>query len=124
MVSAIQSLNTLASWRILQRTDWIYGDWTELKLQRDLLLGALHDSPSLLVSADREVAAAYGQARCAACVHGQHHWPEATPWPTLQMLLDAAGHADRHYLALEQSQDSRFAQLKPIPKKESESIGA
>ena len=33
---------------ILMRTYWVYGDWTELKLQRDLLLGALDDSPCLL----------------------------------------------------------------------------
>ncbi|MEI7868250.1 MAG: DUF29 family protein [Candidatus Methylumidiphilus sp.] len=107
---------------ILMRTNWVYGDWTALKLQRDLLLGALDDSPCLLGSADSQVAAAYEHASCTASVHGEHHWPKATPWPTLQMLLDTVGNADRQYLALEQSHDRSFAQLEPIPKTQSELI--
>ncbi len=107
---------------ILMRTHWVYGDWTELKLQRDLLLGALDDSPCLLSSADHQVIAAYEHASCTASVHGEHHWPKATPWPTLQMLLDAVGNADHCYLALEQSANHAFAQLEPIPKTQSELI--
>jgi hypothetical protein len=107
---------------ILMRTHWVYGDWTELKLQRDLLLGALDDSPCLLGSADRQVAAAYEQAACTASVQGEHHWPKASPWPTLQMLLDAVGNADRRYLILEQSANHSFAQLEPIPKTQAELI--
>ena len=105
---------------ILMRTHWVYGDWTELKLQRDLLLGALDDSPCLLSSADHQVIAAYEHASCTASVHGEHHWPKASPWPKLQILLDAIGNADQRYLALEQSHDRFFAQLEPIPKTESE----
>ena len=101
---------------ILLRPYWIYGDWTELQLQRDLLLGALEDSPSLLSSADQQVFAAYKHAHSTACLQGQHHWPEITPWPTLPTLLDAVEQADQHYLALEQAHDPRFAQLEPIPK--------
>ena len=56
--------------RILLRPYWIYGDWTELKLQRDLLLAALDDSPSLLSSADQQVVAAYEHARCTARLLG------------------------------------------------------
>jgi len=107
---------------ILMRTHWVYGDWTELKLQRDLLLGALDDSPCLLGSADRQVTAAYEHASCTASVHGEHHWPKETPWPTLQMLLNAVGNADRRYLILEQSANHSFAQLEPIPKTQSELI--
>jgi hypothetical protein len=107
---------------VLMRTCWVYGDWTELKLQRDLLLGALDDSPCLLGSADRQVDAAYEHASCTASLHGEHHWPKATPWPTLQMLLDAVGNTDRDYLALEQSQVPSFAQLEPISKTQSELI--
>ena len=107
---------------ILMRTHWVYGDWTELKLQRDLLLGALDDSPCLLSSADHQVIAAYEHASCTASVHGEHHWPKATPWPTLQLLLDAVGNADHCYLALEQSANHAFAQLEPIPKTQSELI--
>ena len=100
----------------LLRPYWIYGDWTELQLQRDLLLGALDDSPSLLSSADQQAVAAYEQAHSTARLQGQHHWPEITPWPTLQTLLDAVAQADQHYLTLEQAHDPRFAQLEPIPK--------
>ncbi len=107
---------------ILMRTYWVYGDWTELKLQRDLLLEALDDSPCLLGSADSQVAAAYEEALCTAVVHGEHYWPEEVPWPTLQMLLDAVGNADRRYLVLEQSANHSFAQLEPIPKTQSELI--
>ena len=53
---------------VLMRTYWVYGDWTELKLQRDLLLGALDDSPCLLSSADRQVTTADGHASCTASV--------------------------------------------------------
>ena len=105
---------------ILMRTYWVYGDWTELKLQRDLLLGALDDSPCLLSSADSQVTDGYEHASCTASVHGEHHWPKASPWPTLQMLLDAVGNANQRYLALEQSHDRFLAQLEPIPKTESE----
>jgi hypothetical protein len=107
---------------ILMRTYWIYGDWTELKLQRDLLLGALDDSPCLLSSADRQVTAAYEHASCTASLHGEHYWPKASPWPSLQALLDAVGLADHCYLALEQSANDSFAQLEPIPKTQSELI--
>ena len=107
---------------ILMRTHWVYGDWTELKLQRDLLLGALDDSPCLLSSADRQVTAAYEHASCTASLHGEHHWPKASPWPSLQMLLDAVRQADHCYLALEQSANHSFAQLEPIPKTQSELI--
>ena len=59
---------------ILMRTDWVYGDWTELKLHRDLLMGALDDSPSLLGSADLQVVAAYehvhGSQSCTDCITG------------------------------------------------------
>ncbi len=103
---------------ILMRTDWVYGDWTELKLHRDLLLGAMDDSPSLMGSADMQVVAAYEHAHGIAVLHGLHYWPETTPWPTLQMLLDAASDADIRYLALEQAHDTRFARLEPIPKNE------
>jgi pimeloyl-ACP methyl ester carboxylesterase len=34
-------------------------------------------------------------AECTASLHGEHHWLKETLWPTLQMLLDAAGNADR-----------------------------
>jgi hypothetical protein len=101
---------------ILQRPYWIYGDWTELQLQRDLLLGALDDSPSLLSSADEQVITAYQHAHSTARLQGQHHWPDLTPWPTLQTLLDAVEQANQHYLALEQAHDPRFASLEPIPK--------
>ena len=90
------------------RTDWVYGDWTELKLQHDLLLGAMDVSPSLMGSADMQVAAAYEHAHGIAVLHGLHYWPETTPWPTLQMLLDAAAETDRHYFALEQAHDPPF----------------
>ena len=103
---------------ILMRTHWVYGDWTELKLHRDLLLGAMDDSPSLMGSADMQVAAAYEHAHGIAVLHGLHYWPETTPWPTLQILLDAASDADIRYLALEQAHDTRFARLEPIPKNE------
>ena len=106
---------------VLMRTYWVYGDWTELKLHRDLLLGALDDSPSLMGSADMQVAAAYEHAHGIAVLHGLHYWPETTPWPTLQILLDAASDADIRYLALEQAHDARFARLEPIPKNEEES---
>ena len=89
-----------------------------MKLQRDLLMGSLDDSPSLLGSADQQVVAAYEHAQSSACLQGQHHWPENTPWPTLQSLLDAAELADQHYLVLEQAHDSCFRQLEPIPKEE------
>jgi hypothetical protein len=101
---------------ILLRPYWVYGDWTELRLQRDLLLAALEDSPSLLHSADPQVAAAYEPARCTARLSGQHDWPETTPWPTLQTLLAAVECADQHYLALEQAHDPRFGRLEPILK--------
>ncbi len=93
-----------------------------MKLQRDLLLEALDDSPCLLGSADSQVAAAYEEALCTAVVHGEHHWPGDIPCPTLQMLLDAVGNADHCYLALEQSANHAFAQLEPIPKTQSELI--
>ena len=103
---------------ILMRTDWVYGDWTDLKLHSDLLLGAMDDSPSLLSSADLQVVAAYEHVHSIAVLHGQHDWPDATPWPTLQMLLVATAEADSRYLALEQAHDPRFARLEPIPKNE------
>ena len=96
--------------------------WKNIIMQRDLLLGALDDSPCLLSSADRQVTAAYEHASCTASLHGEHHWPKASPWPSLQMLLDAVRQADHCYLALEQSANHSFAQLEPIPKTQSELI--
>ena len=71
------------------RTYWVYGDWTELKLQRDLLLGALDDSPSLMASADMQVAAAYEHAHGIAVLHGLHYWPETTPWQQFSVWIKA-----------------------------------
>ena len=105
---------------ILMRGDWVYGDWTELQIQRDLLMGALDDSPSLLSSADHQVTAAYDHALGKATLRGEHHWPKLTPWPTLQILLEAVAKADQQYLSLEQSHDRSFAQLEPIPKNRAE----
>ena len=98
--------------RILMRREYVYGDWTDLTSEWDMLLEAIKDSPSLVKTAPAQIKAAYQLARFKAKLQCDGGWPATCPWPTLEALRRAVRARDREYLALEQKGDPDFRGLR------------
>jgi hypothetical protein len=100
---------------ILMRRHAVYGDWTDLQGDWDMLLWAIKDSRSLAKTAPAQIKSAYRSARLEAALHGEGQWPARCPWRTLEALGRAVRARDRAYRALERNSDPDFANLRPIP---------
>lgn len=92
---------------ILMKREYVYGDWTDLYGEWDMLSEAIKDSPSLAKTTPAQIKRAYESARLAAELHsisdldGEEAWPTKCPWPTLDALRRAVKVRYREYLTIE-----------------------
>ena len=100
---------------ILMRREYVYGDWTDLWSEWDMLCEAIKDSPSLANTAPAQIKRAYRYARVNAELHGEGRWPATCPWRTLEALRRAVRARDREYRVLEQKGDPDFRSLRRAP---------
>lgn len=78
--------------RNLRRPYMLYEDCVNLRLQLDMLRGAIEDSPSLLATAGEALQEAYKAVLSREARRGHPPWdsPSSTPWPTIEALIAAA----------------------------------
>ncbi len=78
--------------RNLRRPYMLYHDCTELAIQVGMLHSAINDSPSLRATANEALEEAYHAAlrREALRGHPPQGGPVASPWPTIEALIEAA----------------------------------
>ena len=102
---------------ILMRREYVYGDWDDLRIEWNMLRGAIKESPSLAKTAPARIKEAYRSARLSAELHGEGRWPATCPWRTLEALRRAVRARDREYLALEHNDDPDFRSLRRVASK-------
>ncbi|ABF09717.1 hypothetical protein [Cupriavidus metallidurans] len=89
--------------RNLRRPYMLYHDCTELAIQVDMLSSAIEDSPSLRATAEKALEEAYHAVLSRETLRGRppQGAPAASPWPTLEALMEAAEDKRRRGHALQ-----------------------
>ncbi len=68
----------------------LYHDCVKLDLQIDMLLGAIEDSPSLLITSAVQLESAYQREISRLRGHEKINAPATLPWTTIEILIEAA----------------------------------
>lgn len=102
--------------RNLRRPYMLYEDCVNLRLQLDMLRGAIDDSPSLLATAGEALQDAYKAVLSREAQRGHPPWdaPASTPWPTIEALIEAAEHKLRRGRALEAAGDPNYMNCRRV----------
>lgn len=89
--------------RNLRRPYMLYQDCVDLRLQLNMLRGAIEDSPSLLATAGAVLQEANQAVLHRETLRGHRpiDAPASMPWPTIEALIEAAEDKLRRGLALE-----------------------
>lgn len=100
----------------LRRPYMLYDDCVNLDLQLDMLRGAIKDSPSLLATADEALQEAYKAVLSREAQRGHPPWdaPSSTPWPTIEVLIEAAEDKLRRGRALEAAGDPDYMDCRRV----------
>lgn len=96
--------------RNLRRPYMLYQDCVDLRLQLDMLRGAIEDSPSLVATAGAALQEAYRDEINQEATRGRPRGnaPAPSPWPTIEALIEAADDKLRRGLALETAGDQDY----------------
>lgn len=91
--------------RNLLKPYYLYNDKVNLQVQMDLLLGAIQESPSLLISQGEELERAYQTVLRHDVLHDRKrtNTPDKSPWLTVESLIDSANKKLQFSYALERN---------------------
>jgi len=96
--------------RILLKPYYLYQDQVNLDIQMNMLLGAIQDSPSLLISQGKELEKAYQTVLRQNELHDRKSTltTDKSPWLTVESLIESADKKLQFMFALDRSGNKDF----------------